>query len=162
ELAEGARLPFGVQTTIALRSEGEALFRLGRIADARRVFEEADRVLVEHRFPAIIALPAQIRFLFALSDPDALDKLAERLGAIQWPSIRHVTQGFAAWASATAALVRGGDDAAILAGFDRVERMGERWSAIRRDILIAYANAAVSNGSPADIRTIYTRARRAH
>jgi predicted ATP-dependent protease len=159
-IADGARLPVGTHSSITLRAEGEALFRLGSLEDAGHVFAEADRILDEQRFPALIVLPAELRYLFARSDANALQGLADRLQRVELPSMRSVAQAFAAWFAATAALVRGDDSAQILTAFERVARMSERWAPIHRDVLIAYANATITVGTPAETRAVFARARR--
>ncbi|HEY1551393.1 MAG TPA: sigma-54 dependent transcriptional regulator, partial [Kofleriaceae bacterium] len=156
-VAEHARLPPGVHTGVTLRAEGEALFRLGRLAEAGRVFEEADAMLVEYKFPATIVFPAQLRYLMVKGDADALETVATRLAAIELPSMRGISQAFAAWFSATAALVRG--DGGMLAAFARADRLCERWAPLARDVAIAYASTGLSAGA-ADARALFARAQR--
>jgi Sigma-54 interaction domain len=157
-VSEQARLPRGVHTGVALRAEGEALFRLGRLDDAGRVFAEADLMLVENKFPATIVLAAQVRYLMVQGRADELDTQAARLAAIELPSVRGIAQAFAAWFSATASLVRG--ESSMLAAFTRAERLCERWAPLARDIAIATASVALSCGD-ADARGAFVRAQRA-
>jgi tetratricopeptide (TPR) repeat protein len=160
-IVEAARLPAGVHTGIALRAEAEALMRLGRLADAGLVFAEADRVLAEQRFPVTIVLPAQIRYFLITGQADALQAQADRLAAIELPSLRGVTQAYAAWFAATAALSRADAMPGVLRAFAHAERLADRWATLRRDVLMSYANAALGAGEAVEARQVFVRAQRA-
>jgi hypothetical protein len=161
QVAEAARLPLGIHTALILRVEVEALFRLGRMAEAGQVVGEVNRVFTEARFPATVALPAQLRYLLLCGGADDLQSQADRLAAVELPSLRPAAQAFAAWFAATAAFVRGADPEATLAAFARAEQLCEHWGPLRRDVLGAYANAALAEGRLGEARAILARAQRA-
>ena len=159
-ICQTAQLAVGVHTGISLRAEAEALFRLGRMTEIAAVFAESDRIFASHGFPMAIVLPAQIRYLLVADRGDELQAMADRLAAVALPSIRALCQGYAAWFAATAALARGDDPAATMEAFAHAERACERWSALRRDVLVAYANAVLADGELPHARAVHARARR--
>jgi predicted ATP-dependent protease len=160
-IIEGARLPVGVHTGVVLRAEAEALMRLGRLDDADAVFAEADRILVDNRFPVTIVFPSQLRFLLVRGRAEALERQAERLAAIELPSIRPLCQAYAAWFAATATVARGDAGELVMAAFTHAEQACARWAPVRRDFLVSFASSAVGVSSPAEARPVFERAQRA-
>ncbi|HEX3764895.1 MAG TPA: sigma 54-interacting transcriptional regulator [Kofleriaceae bacterium] len=158
QIAEAARLPPGIHTALTLRVEAEALFRQGRIAEAGQVFDEADRIFVDVRFPTTVVLPAQLRYLLVCGRSDALQAQADRLAAVALPSMRAIAQAFAALFAATAATSRGDDSDATLAAYARAEQLSEGWGPLHRDVVGAYANAALIEGRLDDARAIFEAA----
>jgi tetratricopeptide (TPR) repeat protein len=161
KIGNDAKLAIGVHTALALRAESEALVRLGRLDEAREVFAESDRIFVELRFPVTIVFPIQIRYLMFTNQPDALDTLAAKIGAVEIPSMRAICQAYAAWATATALFTRGEDPAATMAAFAHAERLGSGWGFVRRDLLTAFATAALVDGNADEARPVLERAQRA-
>jgi predicted ATP-dependent protease len=153
-------LAVGVHTGIALRAEAEALMRLGRMSEVSDVFAAADKILDEERFPATIVLAAQARFLLFAGRKDDLLAMAGKLAAIELPSIRPICQAYAAWFTANAALSSGDEPAATMAAFAHADRLCGRWQPMQRDLLLAYASAALVDGDPIEARAILARARR--
>jgi len=161
QIATTAHLATGVHTALALRAEAEALLRLGRLDEVAGVFAECDRVLEELHFPVAPALPIQARYLKLTNQPDALDRLAAKVAAIELPSIRAVCQAHAAMLSATALFVRGDDPTATLAAYAHADRLASGWGFLRRDVLVEYTTAALVDGSIEEARNVLARARRA-
>ncbi len=161
-ICDREHLAVGVHTGIGLRAEAESLLRLGEIDAAAEVFAESDRIFAAHGFPTTIVLPAQTRFLLFMGRADEADALAARLAAVELPSLRAVCQTYSAWFAATALLIRGDDRAAITNAYAHAERLADRFAPLRRDILIAAANAALANADPLEARAVLARARRAN
>ncbi len=160
-IADEARLAPGVHSALALRSEAESLLRLCRLDELPPVFAESDRILAEHGFPVTVVLPIQARYLLATGRPDEIDALAARIGAVELPSMRVVCQAYAAWLTAMAHMSRGGAPDATLAAYAYAEQQCNGWGMMERDLLVAYASAAVVDGTPVEARRILERALRA-
>jgi tetratricopeptide (TPR) repeat protein len=160
-IGDEGNLAIGVHTALALRAECEALLRLGRLDEARDVFVESDRIFDVLRFPVTIVFPIQIRYLQYTSQPEALEALAAKLGAVELPSMRAICQAYAAWASATALFTRGGESLATMAAFAHAERLSSGWGFLRRDLLTAFANVAFVEGTTDEARAALERAQRA-
>jgi hypothetical protein len=161
KIGNDTKLAIGVHTALALRAESESLMRLGRLEEAREVFDEADRIFDELRFPVTIVFPIQIRYLLYTNQPEALDALAAKLAAVTLPSMRAICRAYAAWVAATALFTRGADAAATMAAFEHAERLGSGWGFVRRDLLTSFASVAFVEGTTEDARAVLERAQRA-
>jgi len=158
--AEG-RLAVGVHTALALRAEGEALLRLGRMQEAEAVFARSDQIFVERGFPVTTCFATQQRFMLAMGRADELEVVAARLAKVSNPSMRAISVAYSAWLSATALLLRGTDPAATIAAFQHADRLAQTFGFLRRDLLVSYAGAALIDGDLPLAREVIARAQRA-
>ncbi|MCX5745928.1 MAG: sigma 54-interacting transcriptional regulator, partial [Proteobacteria bacterium] len=159
-VAEAAQLAAGMHTALALRAEAEALMRLCRLDELPAVFAQSDRILDQLRFPVTIVLLVQSRYLLAMGDAAALATLAMKVGAIHLPSMRTVSQAFAAALAAAACQARGDDAATTMRAYDHAGQLCRGWS-MERDLLVAHANAVLVDGdSIAEAREVLERAQR--
>ncbi|HEY4058320.1 MAG TPA: sigma 54-interacting transcriptional regulator [Kofleriaceae bacterium] len=154
------RLAPSVCTALGMRAEAEALMRLGRLDDVGRVCAEADKYLDEMGFPVTVAFPAQVRYLLMIGATDRLAALAKRVMQLDLPSMRSACQLYGAWMAASAALAADDGPAAIQA-FEHAAQHSLGFNFIERDLLVNYANAALTYGSPQLARQVLERALRA-
>jgi len=153
-------VPPGIAMALAARTEAEALYRLGRIDDARRILDEVLAIQREHGFPVVAALWPHARFFLIGERPEELDQLAASLRAIDVPSLRGMRDGAIAAFEAMAAMSRIGDASAVLAAFARAEELCATWAFLRRDLMLFHCGAALVHGDVARATTILRRAQR--
>ncbi|CAN5893832.1 hypothetical protein BH11MYX2_BH11MYX2_26830 [soil metagenome] len=154
------RLAPSMCTAVGLRAEAEALMRLGLLDDVAIVLAEADRYLDELGFPVTVVFPAQVRYLLMTGATDRLAALAKRVSDLELPSMRSACQLYGAWMAASAALAADDGPAAITA-FEHASQYSLGFNFIERDLLVNYANAALTYGSPQLARQVLERALRA-
>ena len=136
DLARQARAALGLHTIFAGRAEAEALFRLGRVDEARASLLVLDDYWRETGIPPTAAVGTAARILFLKNDLDGLKALAARYRACAVPAVDQLAQATASCLDALASLAPTADGVTALAVFDRAEREAARWPFLLRDIAI--------------------------
>jgi len=135
ELARAARATEGLHTVFAARAEIEALFRLGRLAEARAAIATLDTYWNESGLPPAAALTVYIRLAYLEGNHAELVALAEKLRACTVPGVDRLARAGAAYVDAARALGETRDGPTLLAAFDRAEREAGSWLFLLKEIV---------------------------
>ncbi|HVZ75531.1 MAG TPA: sigma-54 dependent transcriptional regulator [Polyangia bacterium] len=130
-----ARAAAGLHTMFAARAEIEALFRLGRLEEARAALATVDAYWGETGLPPTGAISAYVRLAFLESDRARLEALVERLRACDVPGVRRLARACALYVEAALALGTGGDAQTALAAFASAEREAALWPFLVRELV---------------------------
>ena len=135
ELARAARATEGLHTVFAARAEIEALFRLGRLAEARAAIATLDTYWNESGLPPAAALTVYIRLAYLEGNHAELIALADKLRACTVPGVDRLARASAAYVDAARALGETRDGPTLLAAFDRAEREAGSWLFLLKEIV---------------------------
>jgi tetratricopeptide (TPR) repeat protein len=134
-LERTARAVPGLHTVFAARAEVEALFRLGRLDEARAALGTLDGYWRDSGLPPTAAISVYVRISYLCGDLDGLAATAERLRACTVPAVDRLARACADYLEATHSMGTAVDGPATLAAFDHAEREGARWPFLRREIV---------------------------
>ena len=135
ELAREARATYGMHTVFAARAEAEALFRLGRLADARAAIATLDTFWRETGVPPVAALSVYVRLAYLEGGHAQLVALGDKLRACTLAGVDRLARASAAYVDAARVLGETRDGPTLLAAFDRAEREAGSWLFLLREIV---------------------------
>ena len=135
-LERSARAAYGLHTVFAARAEVEALFRLGRLAEARAALGTLDLYWQETGLPPVAAMSGYVRMAYLESNYLALASLATRLRECTVPGVDRMARASASYIDAAYALGTTDDGSQVVAAFDRAEREAGTWPFLLREIVI--------------------------
>jgi hypothetical protein len=130
-----ARATRGLHTMFAARAEIEALFRLGRLEDARAAIGTLNAYWRDTGLPPVSALSAYVRLAFLEGDPTELATLSERLRACAVAGVARLARASALYVDAARAYGDTSDGESLLALFERAEREAGSWLFLLREIV---------------------------
>jgi hypothetical protein len=161
-LGRGARAACGLHAVFAARAEVEALFRLGRLDEARAALSTLDEFWRETGLPPSAALGVYVRLFFFESDVDRLGEIADRLRACTVPGIDRLARAGATHIEAARLLAQGPNGGVeALALSQRAEREAEMWPFLRREVVAWRPFAFVMNPDLPDPDAALRHAQRA-
>ncbi|HEX2659255.1 MAG TPA: hypothetical protein VHU40_13320, partial [Polyangia bacterium] len=134
-LERGARAAYGLHTVFAARAEVEALFRLGRLAEARAALETLNTCWNETGLPPVAAISGYVRMAYLESQYQELAALSARLRACAVSGVDRLARAAAAYVDAAYALGTSDDGHPVLAAFDQAEREAGTWPFLLREIV---------------------------
>jgi hypothetical protein len=135
DLARQARATAGLHIVFAARAEVEALFRLGRLDEARAALGTLDDYWRETGIGPAGGFPVYVRLAYFESDFERLGAVAERLRAEAVPAVARVSRACAAYIDAARLLGAGTDGPGALAAFEQAERDAALWPFLLREVL---------------------------
>lgn len=141
QAAKNARLATGSHTTFLWRSKAEALFRQGRVAEARAVLDELDAVDAERGFPSLAAVPGHVRIHYTTGNVAALRDLAARLKAVKLPALQAIATANVAYIDAMRGLAGDMTPIETAQAFSRANDLARTWSFLEREVAISCALA---------------------
>jgi predicted ATP-dependent protease len=134
ELQRVARATYGLHTVFAVRAEVEALFRLGRLAEARAAVATLDTYWRETGLPPAAALSIYVRLAYLEGSPSELVALGDKLRACTVPGVQRLALASATYVEAARALGETTDGPTLVGAFDRAEREAGTWLFLLREI----------------------------
>jgi tetratricopeptide (TPR) repeat protein len=135
ELQRVARAADGLHTVFTARAEIEALFRLGRLAEARAAVVTLDTYWRESGLPPAAALSVYVRLAYLEGSHADLVALGNKLRACTVPGVDRLARASATYVDAARALGETTDGPTLLAAFDRAEREAGTWLFLLREIV---------------------------
>ncbi len=159
EIARGARPAPGPHDVLLIRTEAEALMRLGRLSEARERLDELEAYEQETGLPATIATATRVRALYLTGSADALAALAARLTHVDIAAVAPLCQSHAAYVHAFHALVDEGVAGDLTEAFDRAEVETASSKLLQRDVVLFRVAAFLAN-PPANPSIALLRVRR--
>ncbi|WP_437534088.1 sigma 54-interacting transcriptional regulator [Sorangium sp. So ce726] len=138
QIGAGARIAPGFHGLFALRTEIEALLRLGRTAEALEVVGELDAWSSDTGIAPLAAAPAHARLLYLTGRLEALRVLAARLRECSVSSLKATCHAYAAFVEAMACTVSSEDPLTTVAAFEQAEAeaTGAPSPFLLRDVLL--------------------------
>src|SRR5262249_28017896 len=159
-VTHAARLPAGLHQAFAVRSEAEALFRLGRVEEAVAALDGLDAFAREAGFPAVAAVSAQVRILSLTGRLDRLRVLATLLEEVKVQSLRPICYAYLSYVEAMIALGHSENPTGTVRAFERAERDAERWTFLLREALMFRVLAHLVAGEDRETRFALRRLQR--
>jgi hypothetical protein len=159
-IIHATRAPAGMHQVFAVRSEAEALFRLGRVEEAIAALDGLDVFAKEAGFVATAAVSAQVRIFTLTGRLDRMRALASLLEEVTVPSLRPISHANLSYVEAMIALAQSDNPTATVRAFERAERDAERWTFLLRDVLSFRVLAHLVAGEDREARFTLRRLQR--